>query len=328
MSDTRTVRLILAGYGTVGRALHDILRADGDAIAARHGVRFEVAAIARSQGAWVAKEGEVLDALPVSDRKDLTVSDLIDQVEADVLVELTPTDLDTAEPSMGHMRAAFEKGLHVVTANKGPVVVDYPGLMDAAASAGRAVRFEATAGAAIPLMSLADFCIQGNPVTRIEGILNGTSNYILTRMGEEGLAFDQALYEAQAMGYAEADPTADVGGHDAAAKVVILANHVLGRPLTLDEVKVTGIGDITGEAVQLALKQGYVLRLVATVGLEGTATVAPRLVPEASPLNVPGTLNVVRMHTAHAGPIVVTGHGAGGEETASAVLADLLALPA
>ncbi|MBW3582559.1 MAG: homoserine dehydrogenase [Euryarchaeota archaeon] len=323
----RHVRVILAGYGTVGRAFHTILAKNKATIEAKHGVSVDVVAVCRSQGAWVTESGMEPRPLALDERRDMSVSDVLREVEADVLVELTPTDLETGGAALENIRTAIDKGLHVVTANKGPVVLDLPGLKERAAKNGVELRFEATAGAAIPIMSLADFCLRGNPVTRIEGVLNGTCNYILTRMGEEGLGFDEALFEAQSLGYAEADPAADVDGWDAAAKVVILANHVLGRPLSLKDVQVTGIRAVTGEAVQLARKQGYALRLVGAVGLEGPATVAPRLVPLASPLNVQGTLNVMRLHTAYAGPIALSGHGAGGTETASAVLADLLALP-
>jgi homoserine dehydrogenase len=327
---TREVRVLIAGYGTVGKALHGMVQEQSGRIAETYGVRFDVQAIARSSGAWRAAEGKSLrsEDLVIDARTDDSVLGLIEAGAADVLVELTPTDLKTGGQGLVHCRAALERGMSVVTANKGPIVLAYPELRGLAEKNEAAIRFEATAGAAIPLLNLKDFCLRGDRVTRIEGILNGTCNYILTRMGEEGLGFDQALMEAQTLGYAEADPTADVGGHDAAAKVVILGNHFFDASLTLDDVAVTGITEVTGEAVQLAMKQGFVVRLVAAVDDTGHAVVAPRLVPIASPLNVPGTLNVVRMYAENAGPIAVSGRGAGGKETAAAVLSDLITVAA
>lgn len=161
-------------------------------------------------------------------------------------------------------------------------------------------------------------------MTRVDGILNGTSNFILTRMAEEGLGFEPALDEARELGYAEADPSADVDGHDAAAKVVILANHVLGRNLHLGDVATTGIRSVSGAAMRLARERGYAIRLVASVGLDGPAEVAPKLVPRSSELNVNGTLNVVRYTTEHAGAFTLVGKGAGGRETATAVLSDVI----
>jgi homoserine dehydrogenase len=188
------------------------------------------------------------------------------------------------------------------------------------------LRYEATVGASIPLLNLHEHCLRGDHITRIDGVLNGTSNYILSRMGEEGLEFQEALEEAQALGYAEADPAGDVDGHDAAAKLVILANAYYDAGLTLADVDVKGIREVTGEAVQLAHRQGYAVRLIATMKRGGAPSVGPRLVPEASTLNVPGTLNVVRLARKHAGPVTVSGRGAGGTETAAAVLADILAV--
>lgn len=326
MKEVRRLRVLLAGYGTVGKALHQMILDQGARLAEEAGVRFDMVGICRSSGSWCAEDGLTPDDLVIDARQDKTVADLITDGVADVLVELTPTDLKTGGEGLAHCRAALQSGMHVVTANKGPIVLAYPELMKIAKETGARLRFEATAGAAMPLMNLKEFCLRGDRVTRLEGILNGTSNYILTRMGEEGLEFTQALTEAQTLGYAEADPTADVGGHDAAAKVVILGNHYFDLGLTLDDVAVTGITEVTGEAVQLALKQGFVVRLVATVDREGHASVAPRLVPIASPLNVPGSLNVVRLYAENAGPVAVSGRGAGGKETAAAVLSDLIAV--
>jgi homoserine dehydrogenase len=213
----------------------------------------------------------------------------------------------------------------VVTANKGPVVVAYRELTDLAAKRGVAFRFEGTVAGAIPTLNVHDHALRGNPVTRVDGVLNGTSNFILSRMEEEGLDFAQALEEAQQLGYAEADPSADVDGWDAAAKLVILGNHVLGMNLTLQDVHLEGIRAISASAMTLAGEQGWVIRSVASVSPERGAVVAPRLVPRDSPLNVSGALNVIRYSTMYADAFTLIGKGAGGRETATAVLSDVIA---
>ncbi len=317
---TAPLRLLLAGYGTVGQALHELIRDAGLS------QELPVVGVVRSDGAWTDPKGLAPGEPQGEAPRDLDVLEALDAVDADVLVELTPSDLDTGEPGLTHIRTALEHGHHVVTANKGPLVVDYAGLTGLARDRDLAMRFEAAAGASLPIMNLREFCLRGNPVHRLEGILNGTCNYILTRMTEEGLPYGTVLSEAQALGFAEADPSLDVGGWDAAAKAVILANHVLDVDLALEDVEVSGIQALTPSAVQLARKRGYAVRLIAQASRDGTASVAPRLVPEGSPLNVAGTLNVVRLVTEHAGPLALTGRGAGGRETASAVLSDLLAV--
>jgi homoserine dehydrogenase len=317
-------RIIVAGYGTVARALLDMLVTQERHLAEVHDVRLVPVAVVRAAGAWVDPEGLQLDRLAPRALMRKDVAEVLENVQAEALVELTPTDLKTGGVALDHVRSAIAKGLHVVTANKGPVVHAAPELEALAAKKGGSFRYEATVGAAIPLLSLRASLL-GDRIERIDGVLNGTSNYILSRMGEEGLGFNEALEEAQGRGYAEADPAADVDGLDAAAKITILANRYLGLGARLEDVRVEGIRKVTGEAVQLAVKQGYVVRLVASASQAAGVTVAPRLVPLASPLNVQGTLNVVRFAREYGGPVSLTGHGAGGRETAAAVLADLLA---
>ena len=314
-------RILLAGYGAVGKAFHELLLEE----AARFPEPPRVVGILRRSGAWVDDAGLKPGATLLNKRQHLTVPEALEKVRPDALVELTPSNLQTGEPGASHIRAALERGIPVVTANKGPILRHYRALTDLAREKGVALRFEGTVAGSIPTLNLHEHCLPGNPVVRIDGILNGTSNYVLTRMTEEGLGFEEALKEAQELGYAEADPTADVDGHDAAAKVCILANHVLGLPLQFEDVRREGIRSITAAAIRLARKEGYAIRLIASVdATTGKATVAPRLVPQDSSLNVGGSLNVVRLTTAHAGAFTISGKGAGGRETATAVLSDLL----
>jgi homoserine dehydrogenase len=265
------------------------------------------------------------NATLLSSRKRHTTKEMLAEVDADVYVDATPSNLETGEPGLSHIRQALERGLSVVTAAKGPLVVDFRALVDLARKKGVRFRYEATVAGAIPTINVAEHCFKGNPITRVDGILNGTSNFILTRMAEENLQFPEALREAQELGYAEADPSYDVDGTDAAAKVVILANAVLGLPIKLGDVRRVGVRDVTGAAVRLAKQQGGMVRLIASVdAATGEASVAPRLVAEDSELNVAGVRNVVRYTTKHAVAFTLTGRGAGGRETATALLSDVL----
>ena len=319
-------RILLAGHGAVGKAFHELILEEQPRLAKLLGGEApRVVGVLRRSGAWLDEKGVPVGGTLLAKRQQLNFAEALEKVAPDVLVELTPSNLQTGEPGAAHIRAALERGIPVVTANKGPLLRHYAALTQLAREKGVAFRFEGTVGGSIPVMNLHEFCLPGNPVLRVDGILNGTSNYILTRMAEEGLGFEEALKEAQELGYAEADPTADVEGHDAAAKLCILANAVLGVPVTFEDVRREGIRSISAAAIRLAAKEGYAIRLIASVdGESGSASVAPRLVAKGSALDVRGTLNVARFTTKHAGAFTISGKGAGGRETATAVLSDLL----
>lgn len=320
----RPLRIVLAGYGTVGSSFHELVEERRPEIEAQ-GLEPRVVAVARSRGTWVDPDGLAPGSLPGEARRDLPAEEAVEAVEADAFVQAVPSDLETGEPARSQLLAALDAGLHAVTANKGAPVRAFDELEAAAADRDLAFSCEAAAGAALPLLNTARRCLRGNPVGRVEGVLNGTCNYILTRMAEEGRTMEQVLEEAQALGIAEADPTLDVGGGDAAAKAVILARGIMGADVTLEDLEVTGIRSVTPDAVDLAAGQGYAVRLVAAVDRDGRGRVAPRLVAGSSPLDVTGTTNAVRLHTGDAGPVTVTGRGAGGRETASALLSETLA---
>jgi homoserine dehydrogenase len=322
MSDAR---ILLAGHGSVGKAFHELLVHEAPRLSTILGAPPRVVAVLRRAGAWLDEKGVPPGGTLLAKRQSMSFLETLDKVRPDIVIELTPSNLQTGEPGATHIKAALERGIPVVTANKGPLLRHYGALVKLARDKGVPFRFEGTVAGSIPTMNLHEFCLPGNPVTRIDGILNGTSNYILTRMAEEGLGFAEALKEAQELGYAEADPTSDVQGHDAAAKLCILANHILGIPLTFEDVQREGIQSISAAAIRLAAKEGYAIRLIASVDqATRRASVAPRLVPHASSLNVRGSLNVVRFTTMHAGAFTISGKGAGGKETATAVLSDLL----
>ncbi|MGB0653088.1 MAG: homoserine dehydrogenase [Thermoplasmatota archaeon] len=312
----KTVRLLLAGYGGVGRALHQIVHERRTQYQERYGIDLVVTGIGRSDR--VASDGEGLAPGHLDWQRGALMDELLWECPADILVEVTPTDLAAdGQPAVGHCKGAIKRGLHVVTANKGPVVHAWKDLQERAAEAGVKLGAEATVAAAVPVLNAGRQAFGGDTVTRIEGILNGTTNFMLTRMATEGSDFDQVLREAQELGYAETDPSGDVDGHDAAAKVVIMGNQLLGLDLSLEDVETTGIRSVTAEATEVALAHGYRIKLIGEVATDGKARVGPRLVPFGDTLDVGGALNAVRFHRELGGPVTHT-------ETAAALLADIV----
>jgi len=310
-------RLAVLGVGAVGRSVVELADEYGHT----------VTAVADSSSAAIDAEG--LDTEAVLDRKaDSGVvgdddPDAALDADYDVLVEATPTTLGDAEPGFSHVVHALDRDKHAVLANKGPVAERYGDLRAAEAASEGQIRFEATVGGAIPICSTIDD-FGADQITAARGVLNGTANFILSRMAAEGLDYDHVLAEAQDLGVAEADPTFDVEGIDAALKFVILSNVLADgdEEYTLDDATVEGITDIPGTALELAAEDGRTIRLIGEATPEGVS-VASRLVPDDGPLSVTGTLNIVQLETTHAGRLNVSGRGAGGPETATAVLSDV-----
>ena len=312
------MRLAVVGCGAVGTSVLKLADEYGH----------DVVAVADSTGGVVDDGG--LEAGNVLSRKrsrGVVGSDdpgAALAADYDVLVEATPTTLDDAEPGFSNVRHALERDRHAVLANKGPVAERYDDVRALEADSAGTVLFEATVGGAIPVLStVAD---RDGQVTAARGVLNGTANFILSRMAAEGLGYDHVLAEAQDLGVAEADPAFDVDGTDAALKCVILANVLYDDSYTLADAEIEGIADLPGSALELAAEDGRTIRLVGEVS-DGEVRVGPRLVPENGTLAVSGTLNIVQLETERAGRLNVSGRGAGGPETASAVFADVGRLP-
>ncbi|WP_224270194.1 homoserine dehydrogenase [Haloprofundus salinisoli] len=309
------MRVAVVGAGAVGRSVAEL--------AADYGQ--EVTVLADSRGAVVDADG--VDVAAALDRKqeegsvgDREIGDALVS-EYDVLVEATPTTLGDAEPGFSHVRAALESNRHVVLANKGPVAERYEDLRALERDSDGDVLFEATVGGAIPVLSaVSDF--GPDQITAARGVLNGTANFILSRMTAEGLDYDHVLAEAQDLGVAEADPSFDVEGTDAALKCVILGNVLYDGGYSLSDADVEGIRDIPGSALELAAEDGQTVRLIGEATADGVR-VGPRLVSENGTLAVTGTQNIVQLETTHAGRLNISGRGAGGPETASAVLSDV-----
>jgi homoserine dehydrogenase len=256
---------------------------------------------------------------------DVSGLDVLERVDYDCLVEVTPTDIDDGEPARTHMITAMHDGKSVVTSNKGPLALSFDELLAAAKKGNVEFKYEASVGGAMPILNLAHQTLAGNKIESIYGILNGTTNYILSRMAKEGSSYEQTLQEAQEMGIAETDPTQDVEGIDAACKIAIIANSILNQKATLKDVKVVGISQINAEAIALAKKDGYLIKLMGEASAD-TLEVSPRLVKEGSPFAVEGTLNLATLKTDLAEDVTVVGKGAGSVETASAILSDLVSI--
>ncbi|MDD5110992.1 MAG: homoserine dehydrogenase [Candidatus Altiarchaeota archaeon] len=325
----KDVRIAMVGFGTIGRGFAGVLLEKRAFLARRHGLRLKVVAIAEYDGSVIDERGIDLNRVlkaPLDHCRgwsELRSQDVLRSVGADIALELTPGNIKTGEPGLSHILSALDAGMHVVTSNKSPLAVAYQRIMRRAALRGREVRFEATVGGAIPLINLYQKTLQINEIRNIYGILNGTTNFILSKMEEESVDFSIALREAQELGYAETDCSYDVDGIDTAVKVVILSNAIMGRNVSLRDVNVTGIREINSETIELAKKHGSAIRLVGDVG---RLEVSPRLIPMQHPLNIAGALNAVMLETDVAGSITITGAGAGPRETASSILSDVIDL--
>jgi homoserine dehydrogenase len=247
--------------------------------------------------------------------------DLINNVDAEVLIETTASNYKDAEPGMSHIMAAMRKGMHVISVNKGPLALAFPSLMELATYNHVLLKFSGTVGGGTPILDYAKNSLRGERITSFAGILNGTTNYILTNMSH-GMSFAAALKDAKSKGYVEADESLDLDGFDAAAKLVILANWIMGMKVTMPDIKRTGIRKVTSEDIKRAAKKNAAIKLIASCNKE--LIVSPREIPIDDPLCVNGTLNAISFTSEHSGTQTIIGRGAGGTETASAILRDLL----
>lgn len=328
------MRIFISGFGTVGQGFLETLVIKSQQLASRYSEGICIVGICDSKSYIVDDIGICgLTALASKSGtgrcgKDLkngrTTIDIMETVDFDTLVEATPTNLVDGGEGYRNIKWALEHGIDVITVNKGPLALKFAELKAIADANGCMLRFEGSVGGAMPIINLCGSDLGGQRIKSIQGILNGTCNFILSRM-DSGLPFDQALKEAQQLGYAETDPTNDVEGFDSASKAVILANAVFGRDVTIEDVDIVGITSITSEAVSMASENGMVIRLIVEVSPD-KLEVAPRLVPKGHALSITGTKNKAVINTDLAGPVSVSGRGAGRMETASAILSDMLAI--
>lgn len=317
--DKRPLKVAVLGCGSVGSQVVRLLEEQADDLAARTGAPVELVGVAVRR-LDSAREVVVPPHLLTNDAHAL-----VTRGDVDVVVEV----IGGIEPARSLILAALEHGASVVTANKALLAEDGPTLYEAAEKAGRDLYFEAAVAGAIPILRPLRESLAGDKVTRVLGIVNGTTNYILDKMTTAGAGYEETLVEAQELGYAEADPTADVEGFDAAAKAAILASLAFHSRVTDADVHREGIAEVTAADIASAREMGSVVKLLAIAELAAdgavSARVHPALIPETHPLaSVRGAFNAVFVETEAAGQLMFYGPGAGGSPTASAVLGDLV----
>ncbi len=323
----KVIKLVMVGFGAIGRAVARTLVEKSGSFKREHGVELKVVAICEAEGSVINEEGIELEKILNEDLKkdkhwcQKKSIEVLKSVNADIMLEFTPGSIKTGEPGLKHIEVALERGMNVVTSNKAPLALKFHELMELAKKNNAQLRYEATVGGAIPLINLVEKTLQANKIEAVEGILNGTCNFILSKMAEEGIELQVALKEAQELKIAEPDPSYDLKGIDTAAKVAILANSMLGKKVTFSDISIEGIEKITVEAIELAKKHGRVIKLIGDVS---KLRVSPRLIDIDDPLNVSGTLNAIRIKSDVAKDIILIGHGAGPRETSSSVISDVL----
>ena len=327
------MRIILCGFGVVGQSLVKLFESRSDDLYSKYGLKPRIVGVFDSKGSAVDSSGLNFNKLievkkkfgtvkNYSDKKNsMTGVEMLKNIEADVLIETTASNYKDAEPGMTHIITAMKKRMHVISVNKGPLALAFPSLMELATYNQVMFKFSGTVGGGTPILDYAKNSLSGERITSFAGILNGTTNYILSNMAT-GLSFDEALKDAKNKGYVEADESLDLDGLDAAAKLVILANWIMGMKVTLPDIDCTGIRKVTTDDIKKAEKNNCSVKLIASCNKE--LVVGPKEISNDDPLCVNGTLNAIAFTSEHSGTQTIIGRGAGGMETASSILRDLL----
>ncbi len=341
------LRLSLVGFGVVGQGFAELLATKHAFLKQNYEVDLALVGVANARHGFIYCEDGLhvptlleLSAMqrPLAEHRGIEHWDSalegLRATSADVLVEVTPTNLHDAEPGMSHIRVALSKGMHVVTANKGPAALAASELFTLARQHGVQLRVESTVMSGTPVISTIREGMAGARVYAMRGILNGTTNYILTEMAS-GRDYAGALADAQARGYAETDPTADVEGYDAVAKILILAALIFGRTLKPGQVARQGITEVTREQIQTARDQNERIKLIASLRLHSgdnghEETLEARVEPTALHLTDPlarvdGVMNALTIQSDTLSEVTVIGPGAGRIQTGQGLLADVLA---
>ncbi|UCD18894.1 MAG: homoserine dehydrogenase [candidate division WOR-3 bacterium] len=335
-------KLAFIGFGVVGQGFAQLLEEKKDLLRTGFGLEYTVTAISDpAKGSVYQEEGlnlkEILSLLEKdgylkgygSGVKGWDSLRTINDADADVIVEVSPTNIDNGEPGISHIRSALGKKKHVITTNKGPIALYYRELAELARRNGVALKFEGTVLSGTPAINLSLDTLAGAVVHEIKGIMNGTTNYMLTKMAE-GQSYETVLKEAQRLGYAETKPDADVKGWDAQAKIVIMANVVMGGDLKPKDVPTKGITEITLDDIEKARTDGKRFKLIGHAWKEGgevKAKVSPVLVGADDFLyHVNGVTNALTFVTDALSKVTIVGPGAGRLETGFSLLVDLLGL--
>ena len=334
-------KLAFIGYGVVGQGLTEILLEKKEMLAKKYDFKYTVVAISDLMKGSVydkdgldmkkilslVKTGKKLDEYPTG-IKGMDSLKTINETNSDTIIEVTFTDVKTGEPALTHIQTALNAGKNVISTNKGPVVKQAAELLKLAEKNNVNYGFEGVVMAGTPVINLAKYCLSGNNISGFKGILNGTTNYILTRM-EGGMSYDDALKKAQELGYAEADPTGDVEGLDALGKVVILTNVVLGKKIGWTDVERKGITQISKQDVEAAKKEGKRWKLIGSAEVQKDGSVKAKVWPQKLPLSDPlagvnEAINALTFFTDELGSVTIVGPGAGKRQTGFSLLIDML----
>ena len=330
-------KLAILGFGTVGQGICEILSDKEGYLKNKYDFEFDIVAVSDLHfGNMYNPQGlDINELLEKGSQKTPFSSDLkewdnlamIKESNATTILELTYTDLETGGPAMAHCRTALGAGKNIVTSNKGPAALAYPEMKKIADENGSKFLIEGTVCAGTPVINLSDGPLAGCEISKIRGILNGTTNYMLSEM-EKGVGYEEVLKIAQEKGYAEADPTGDVEGHDAQGKVTILANIVMGASLKVSDIPCKGITQITPEDIENARNNNKRWKLIGSVennNGEVKGSVSPEMIDLSHPLaGVMGAANALTFTTDLLGDVTIVGPGAGKIETGFSILTDLL----
>lgn len=334
------VRLVLLGFGNVGRALARLIGKKYAEVEERYGLALSVVAIATgrhglayddtgldlARALQILEEGGNLSELSPGEATR-HLPELLEEIEAEAILESIPVDYQNGQPALGYLETALRRGIHAITSNKGPVVFGYQALSELAGANGSQFLFEATVMDGAPIFSTWRECMPGARLTSFRGVLNSTTNYLLSEM-EDGNSFEVALGKAQAIGIAETDPSGDIDGWDAAVKVAALATVLMGSPLGIQDVERQGIGELDADQVVAAARDGERWKLVCSGWREDgevRGRVRPERVGPEDPLyQLRGTSSLITFTSDVLGELTIMGADPGPATTAYGMLADLL----
>ena len=326
------MRIILCGFGVVAQSFTSLLVSRSNELYSKYGLKPRIVGVFDSKGSAYDSAGLNLKKLLDAKKKSGSVKayktksqvsgiEMIKTFDADVVIETTASNYKDAEPGMSHIITAMKQKMHVISVNKGPLALAFPSLMELAEFNQVLLRFSGTVGGGTPILDYAKNSLLGEKIISFQGILNGTTNYILSNMAD-GMSFDEALSDAKQKGYVEADESLDLDGLDAGAKLVILANWIMGMKVTMPDITRKGIRDVNTDDIKKAQKNSSSIKLIASC--DDTLTVSPIEVKNDDPLCVNGTLNAIAFTSKHSGTQTIIGRGAGGIETASSIIRDLI----
>ncbi|MFT8322652.1 MAG: homoserine dehydrogenase [Bacillus sp. (in: firmicutes)] len=332
-------KVIITGYGTVARELVNLLEQQKDRLVKEYQTYYNVVGIVGLNGMIYEEQGIDLALLltlgkgseaveQYAKRKSILIQQPV--YKGDVLIECTPTDLETGEPALSYITNALSAKMHIVSVSKGALIHALPLFKKMAKKNNCEIKYSGATAAALPTMDIGDFSLAGCQITSIEGILNGTSNFILTSMSEENLSFEHALKMAQERGIAEANPALDIQGLDSACKILLLANGLLHTQLTLQDISIEGIEKVTKADMQYAKIKGNEIKLIASAVVkndEVVVKVAPKVIQPENPLiHVKGTNKGILFHTEEMGTICCLGGASHPKGAAAAALKDMINL--